>query len=49
MFRLIAGEVAAMLMLHVDDIKIAATEEKNEVAVSALNQRFPPILLGEVE
>ena len=49
-FRLmVAGDVIAMMVFHVDDIKIAATEEVTEVVVSALNQRFPTKHLGEVE
>ena len=49
-FRLIgAGDVVAIVVFHVDDIKIAATEGVTEVVVSALNQRFPTKHLGEVE
>ena len=49
-FRLmVAGDVVARLVFHVDDIKIAATEKVTEVEVSALNQRFPTNHLGEVE
>ena len=49
-FRLmVAGDVVAMMVFHVDDIKIAATEAVTEVVVSALNQRFPTKHLGEVE
>ena len=49
-FRLIAaGEVVATMIFHVDDIKIAATEEAPELVVSALNQRFPTKHIGEVE
>ena len=49
-FRLmVAGDVVAMLVFHVDDIKIAATEQVTEVVVSALNQRFPTKYLGGVE
>ena len=49
-FRLmVAGDVVAMMVFHVDDIKIAATEKVTEVVVSALNQRFPTKHLGEVE
>ena len=49
-FRLIvAGDVVAMLVFHVNDIKIAATEEVTEVIGSALNQRFPIKHFGEVE
>ena len=36
-FRLrVAGDVVAMMVFHVDDIKIAPTEEATEVVVSAL-------------
>ena len=48
-FRLIAGDVMAMLVFHVDDINIAANEKVTEVVVSSLNQRFPTKHLGEVE
>ena len=48
-FRLmVAGDVVAMLVFHVDDIKIAATEKVTGVLFSALNQRFPTKHLGEV-
>ena len=46
---MVAGDVVAMMVFHVDDIKIAATEKVTEVVVSALNQRFPTKHLGEVE
>ena len=46
---MVAGDVVAMLVFHVDDIKIAATEKVTEVLVSALNHRFPTKNLGEVE
>ena len=46
---MVAGEVAAMLVFHVYGIKIAYTEEVTEVAVSALNQRFPTKDLEKVE
>ena len=46
---MVAGDVVAMLVFHVDDIKIAATEMVTEVVVSALNQRFPTKHLWEVE
>ena len=39
----------ATIVFHVDDIKIAATEEVTDVVVSALNQRFCTKHLGEVE
>ena len=40
-FRLIvAGEVVATMIFHVDDIKIAAAEEVTEVVVSALNHTW---------
>ena len=44
---MVAGEVA-MLMFHVDDIKIAATEVI-QVVVSTLKQRSPTKHIGEVE
>ena len=48
-FRLmVADDVVAMMVFHVDDIKIAATEV-TDLVVSALNQRFPTKHLGEVE
>ena len=48
-FRLmVAGDVVAMMVFHVDDIKIAPTEV-TELVVNALNQRFPTKHLGEVE
>ena len=46
---IVAGDVVATMVFHVDDIKIAATEEVTEVVVSALNQIFPTKHLGEVE
>ena len=33
--------VVAMLVVHVDDIKIAATEEVTDSVVADLNKRFP--------
>ena len=42
---MVAGDVVTMMVFHVDDIKIAATEV-TEVVVSALNQRFPTKRLG---
>ena len=44
-----AGDVEAMFVFHVDDIKVAATEKATEVVACALNQRFPTKNLGEVE
>ena len=38
----------AMLVVHVDDIKIAATEEVTDSVVSDLNRRFLTKHLGEV-
>ena len=46
---MVAGDVVAMLVFHVDDIKIAATEKVTKVVVCAFNQRFPTKHLGEVE
>ena len=34
--------VVAMLVVHVDDIKIAATKGVTDSVVSDLNKRFPP-------
>ena len=40
-FRLMsAGDVVAIMIFHVDDIKISAAEEVTEVVVSTFNQRF---------
>ena len=46
---MVAGDVVATMAFHVDDIKIAATEEMTEVVVSAINQRFPIKYVREVE
>ena len=41
-FRLMLNDaVVAMLVVHVDDIKIAATEEVAYSVVADLNKRFP--------
>ena len=49
MFRLVLnGEVAAMLVVHVDDTKIAATKEITDSVVAYLNKRFTTKHLGEV-
>ena len=50
-FRLIViGGVVAMMVVHVDDIKTAATEAVTEVVAAALNQRLCITKhLGEVE
>ncbi|CAM9351520.1 unnamed protein product, partial [Laminaria digitata] len=48
-FRLMLNEVVvAMLVVHVDDIKIAATKEVTDSVVAKLNKRFPTKHLGEV-
>ena len=48
-FRLIVNdEVAAMLVVYVDDIKIAATKEITDSVVADLNKRFPTKHLVEV-
>ena len=48
-FRLMLNDaVVAMLVLHVDDIKIAATKEVTDSVVADLNKRFPTKHLGEV-
>ena len=41
-------EVVAMLVVHVDDIKIAATKEITDSIVAHLNKKFPTKPLGEV-
>ena len=49
-FRLrVAGYVVVLTVFHVDDIKIAVTEEAAEVEVSALIQTFTTKHLGEIE
>ena len=46
-FRLIwNGEVVPMLVVHVDDIKIAATKKVTDSVVAGLNKRFPTKHLG---
>ena len=40
--------VVAMLVVHVDDIKIVATKEVTESVVADLNKRFLTKHLGEV-
>ena len=48
-FRLVVNnEVAAMLVVHVDDIKIAATKEITDSVVADLSKRFPTKHLCEV-
>lgn len=50
LFRLrVAGDVVAMTIFYMDDIKIVASEHVVLVVVSALNQRFPAKHLEEVE
>ena len=34
-------EVAAMLVVHVDDVKIAAIKEITDSVLAGLNKRFP--------
>ena len=41
-------EVVAMLVVHVDDIKITATKEITDSVVADLNKRFPTKHFGEV-
>ena len=49
MFRLIVNdEVVAMLVVHVDDIKIIATKEMTDSVVADLNKRFLTKHLHEV-
>ena len=40
--------VLAMLVVHVDGIKLAATEEVTDVVVADVNKIFPTKHLGEV-
>ena len=48
--RRVADDVVAMMIFHVDDVMITATEEVTKVIVGALNQMFPTKhLIGEVE
>ena len=48
-FRLMVNdEVVAMLVVHVDDIKITATKEITDSVVADLNKRFPTKHLGDV-
>ena len=48
-FRLMLNDaVVAMLVVHVDGIKIAATKEVTDSVVADLNTRFPTKYLGEV-
>ena len=45
---MVNGEVVAMLVVHVDDIKIAATKEVTDSVVADLKKRFPAKHLGGV-
>ena len=45
---MVNDEVVAMLVVHVDDIKIAATKEITVSVEADLNERFPTKHLGEV-
>ena len=45
---MVNDEVVAMLVVHVDDINIAATKEMTNTIVSDINERFPTKHLGEV-
>ena len=45
---MVNNEVAAMLVVHVDDIKIAATKQITDSVVADLNKTFPTKHLGEV-
>ena len=45
---MVNDEVAAMLVVHVNDIKIGATTEITDSVVVDLNKRFPTKHLGEV-
>ena len=47
--RLLVGSiVVAMVVIHVDDIQIAASQEVAEVVVDSLNDKFPTKNLGEL-
>ena len=45
---MVNDEVAAMLVVHVNDIKIAATKEITNSVVADLNKRFPTKHLGKL-
>ena len=45
---MVNDEVAAMLVAHVDDIKIAATNDITDSVVADVNKTFPTKHLGEV-
>ena len=45
---MVNDEVVAMLVVHVDDIKITATKEITDSVVEDLNNRFPTKHFGEV-
>ena len=45
---MVKDEVVAMLVVHVDDIKIAATKEITDSLAADLNKRSPTKHLGEV-
>ena len=45
---MVNDEAAAMLVVHVDDIKIAATKEITDSVVADLNKRCPSKHLGAV-
>ena len=48
-FRLMVNDpVVAMLVVHVDDIKITATKEITDSVVEDLNKKFPAKHIGEV-
>ena len=44
---MVDGDVVAMLVVHVDDIKIAAPKEITDSVVADINKRFPKKHLGE--
>ena len=46
---MVFGGGLAMMIFHVDDIKIAATEKVTDVIAGALNRRFPTKHLGGVQ
>ena len=45
---MVSDDVVTMVIFHVNDAKIAATEEVAEVEVSALKRRFPAKHVGGV-
>ena len=44
---MVSDDVVTMVISHVNEVKVAATEEVAEVAFSALNRRFPINMSGK--